>query len=89
MRGVRRQQRIVWQLLTATTVMLILVAGAYGASLHRHRQRVREVRAQLPQLRSELHRVKAIANQVRPVVVLENGQTRVILANQPSRPIYY
>ena len=70
-------------------MVLILVAGTYGASVHRHRQRIREVRAQLPQLRSELHRVKAIANEVQPVAVFENGETRVIVDRRQSQPIYY
>src|SRR4051794_20504277 len=88
MRG-RRRPRIVWRLLAATAMLLVLVAGTYGASLHRQRQRVREVRAQLPQLRSEIHRVKAIADEVHPVAVFENGDTRVIVANRHSQPIYY
>jgi len=78
-----------WRLLAAAAMVLIVLAGSYGASLQRHRQRVREVRAQLPRLRSELHRVKAIADEVQPVAVFENGDTRVIVANQHSQPIYY
>jgi len=85
----RRRPRIVWRLLAATAMVLILVAGTYGASVRRHRQRIQEVRAQLPQLRSELHRVKAIANEVQPVAVFENGETRVIVDSRDSRPIYY
>ena len=85
----RRRPRIVWRLLAATAMVLILVAGTYGASIRRHRQRIQEVRAQLPRLRSELHRVKAIANDVQPVAVFENGDTRVIIDSHHSRPIYY
>ena len=71
-------------------MVLILVGGTYGASIRRHRQRIRgEVRAQLPQVRSELHRVKAIAREVQPVVVYQNGDTRVIVDSRHSRPIYY
>ena len=70
-------------------MVLILVAGTYGASIRRHRQRIQEVRAQLPQLRSELHRMKAIANEGQPVAVFENGDTRVIVDSRRSRPIYY
>ena len=80
---------MVWRLLAATAMVLVVALGTYGASIHRHRQRIREVRAQLPQIRSELHRVKAIAEDVRPVAVFENGGTRVIVANRQSQPIYY
>ena len=87
--GARQRPRIVWRLLAATAMVLILVAGTHGASIRRHRQRIQEVRAQLPQLRSELHRVKAIANEVQPVAVFENGDTRVIVDSRHARPIYY
>jgi hypothetical protein len=80
---------MLWRLLAATAMLLILVAGTYGASLHRQRQRIREVRAQLPQIRSEIYQVKAIADEVKPVAVFENGDTRVIVANRQSQPIYY
>ena len=85
----RRRPRIVWRLIAATAMVLILVAGTYGASIRRQRQRIQEVRAQLPQIRSELHRVKAIANEVQPVAVFENGDTRVIVDSRHARPIYY
>jgi type II secretory pathway component PulM len=85
----RRRPRIAWRLMAATAMMFLLVAGTYGLSLHRQRQRVREVRAQLPRLRSELHRVKAIADEVQPVAVFENGDTRVIVTSQRSQPVYY
>jgi type II secretory pathway component PulM len=80
---------MVWRLLAATAMVLILIAGTYGASVRRQRQRIQEMRAQLPQLRSELHRVKAIANEVQPVAVFENGDTRVIVDSRHARPIYY
>jgi len=85
----RRRPRIAWRLIAATAMVLILVAGTYGVSIRRQRQRIQEVRAQLPQLRSELHRVKAIAKEVQPVAVYENGETRVIVDRRDSRPIYY
>jgi hypothetical protein len=33
--------------------------------------------------------VKVKADAVEPIVILENGDTRVIVANQQSTPIYY
>jgi len=75
-----------WRMVAATAMMLMIVIGTYAASVHRERQRIRALRAEQQQIKSELHRVKAIADEAQPVVVLENGDTRVILANQP---IYY
>ena len=81
---------IIWRMAAATAMMLLLVVGTYGASLHRQRQqRIRAMRSESQQIASELRRVKAKADQVEPIVILENGDTRVIVANQQSTPIYY
>ncbi len=74
-------------MVAATAMVVILLVGTYAASVHRERQqRMQALRAEQQQIKSELHRVKAIADEAQPVVVLENGDTRVILASQP---IYY
>ena len=84
------QPRGVWRMVAATAMMLLLVIGTYGASLHRQRQqRIRAMRAESQQIASELRQVKAKADEAEPIVVLENGDTRVIVANQQSTPIYY
>lgn len=78
--------------MAVVSVMLILGAGVYGASLHRQRQRIKALRAEQQQIQSELQRVKQVANQAQPVVVLENGDTRVIVdmkQHQQTNPIYY
>jgi hypothetical protein len=81
--------KVVWRMLAATA-MLLLVVGTYGASLHRQRQqRIRALRSESQQIASELRRVKVKADAVEPIVILENGDTRVIVANQQSTPIYY
>jgi hypothetical protein len=78
--------------MAATSLMLILVAGAYATSIHRQRlQRIRSLRAEHQRIESELQRVKQVADEA-PVVVLENGDTRVIVDVKQSRqtkPIYY
>lgn len=78
--------------MAATSLMLILVAGAYATSIHRQRlQRIRVLRAEHQRIESELQRVKQVADEA-PVVVLENGDTRVIVDVKQSRqtkPIYY
>ena len=89
-RSGEQQPKIVWRMVAATAMMLLLVIGSYGASLHRQRQqRMRALRSETQQIASELQRVKERADDVEPVVVLENGDTRVIVANQQSTPIYY
>jgi hypothetical protein len=73
-------------------VMIVLLAGAYATSVHRERQRLQALRAEHQRIETELQRVKAFADEVQPVVVLENGDTRVIVdvkQNQQSNPIYY
>jgi hypothetical protein len=77
----------------AASLMLILVAGLYGTSVHRQRlQRIQAMRAEHQRIESELQRVKQVADQAQPVVVLENGDTRVIVdvkLSQQANPIYY
>jgi len=76
--------------LIAATAMILLVVGTFGASIYRQRQqRINALRAETQRIESELQRVKAIADESEPIVVLENGDTRVIVSNQQSKPIYY
>jgi hypothetical protein len=79
--------------MAVTSLMLILVAGAYATSVHRQRmQRIRNLRAEHQQIESELQRVKEVAAEAQPAVVLENGDTRVIVdvkQARQSKPIYY
>ena len=82
--------RIAWRMVAATAMTLILVFGTYGVSLrHQRQQRIKALRAESQQIASELRRVKAKADESEPIVVLENGDTRVIVSNQQSKPIYY
>lgn len=82
-----------WRMLAATAMMLILVAGGYATSVHRERrERINALRAEHQRIESELQRVKAVAEEAQPVVVLENGDTRVIVdvkQSQRNNPIYY
>jgi hypothetical protein len=76
-----------------TSLMLILVVGAYATSIHRQRvERIRTLRAEHQRIESELQRVKEVADEAQPAVVLENGDTRVIVdvkQNRQTKPIYY
>ena len=89
-RSGEQQPGVVWRMVAATAMMLLVVIGTYGASLHRQRQqRIRAMRSESQQIASELRRVKEKADDIEPIVVLESGDTRVIVANQQSTPIYY
>jgi hypothetical protein len=79
--------------MAVTSLMLILVAGAYATSIHRQRlERIRTLRAEHQRIESELQRVKEVTDDAQPAVVLENGDTRVIVdvkQNRQTKPIYY
>ena len=86
----QQRPRVAWRLVAATAMTLLLVFGSYGASLrHQRQQRIRALRAESRQIASELQRVKEKAGESQPIVVLENGSTRVIVSNEQSKPIYY
>jgi hypothetical protein len=96
--GGRTSARFAWltpvvRFMAVTSLMLILVAGAYATSIHRQRlQRMRVLRAEHQRIESELQRVKEVADEAQPAVVLENGDTRVIVdvkQNRQTKPIYY
>lgn len=96
--GGRTSARFAWltpavRFMAATSLMLILVVGAYATSIHRQRvQRIRTLRAEHQRIESELQRVKEVADEAQPAVVLENGDTRVIVdvkQNRQTKPIYY
>jgi peptidoglycan hydrolase CwlO-like protein len=72
----------------AMAMTLLLVVGTYAASVYRERQqRLQALRAEQQQIESELRRVKAMADDIQPVVWIENGATRVII--EQTKPIYY
>jgi hypothetical protein len=91
--------RTVWRLASAFAMILCLaVLGFEGKVLHDRQQRLVALRAEHQQLESELQQVKAIADDPRPVVVLENADTRVIVpvamagrrnTQTAQRPIMY
>jgi hypothetical protein len=86
-----------WRIVTATAITLTLVAGSYAASVHYQRQQhMQALRIERQRIESELRQVKSVVNNAQPVVVLENGDTRVIVdlddhrnPNQQAKLIYY
>ena len=74
---------------------MILVVGLYaGVSAQREKQKLNALRAERQRIETELQRVKAIADDAQPVVVLQNGDTRVIMQTpdspyQQTKQVYY
>jgi Tfp pilus assembly protein PilN len=88
----RRWVRPAWRMAAAYAMVLVLVVGTYAAAIHhgREQQRAQALRAEHQKIQSELQQVKAIAEDTQPVVVLENGDTRVIVdLKRQSQSIYY
>jgi hypothetical protein len=81
----------------AFALMLCVAVLSYEAAvIHQRHQRLDALRAEHQRIETELQQVKAIADDPRPVVVLENDDTRVIvpIANRQSartahQPIIY
>jgi hypothetical protein len=84
--------------LAAAFALMFCVAGLTyeTAVIHQRHQRLDALRAEHQRIESELQQVKALADDPQPVVVLENGDTRVIVpaANRSTghytpQPIMY
>jgi len=85
MRAVRAHEepsraRYVWKFATSFAMVLILAAGMF---VQRHNNETKAemnaLRAEHQKIESELKQVKAVADETHPAVVLDNGQTRVIV----------
>ena len=75
----------------AYVMVFAILIGTYAASIrHERKQRLEELRAERQRIESDLRQVKAIADEAQPVVVLENGDTHVIVdLKQKQESIYY
>jgi hypothetical protein len=89
----RHASRVAWRFAAVTAMVLMIIAGTYAAALRQRQERLQSLRAERQRIEMELHRVKAIADHSQPVVVLENGDTRLIVnrENPKQRPqlFYY
>ena len=85
--------RVAWRLAAVTAMVLMIIAGTYAASLRQREQRLQSLRAERQRIEMDLRRVKAIADQSQPVVVLESGDTRLIVNHEDPNPqpqlLYY
>lgn len=90
------RERPLFRFAAAFALMLCVALLAYEtAAVHERHQRLDALRAEHQQIETELQQVKAMAGDPRPVVVLENGDTRVIVPvadrqpNRTAQPIIY
>ena len=75
--------------LAATAATLLIAAGVYTANVERGRRAQSEaLREEHRRIESALEQVKRTAAETEPLVVLENGDTKVIIENK-SEPVYY
>jgi hypothetical protein len=89
--------RVAWRLAAAFAMMLAVVVLAFETNaVHTRRQRLYALRAEQQRIEAELQQVKAVADDPRPVVVLESDDTRVIVpvadrgaAHTAQQPIMY
>lgn len=92
MRAVRaRRPQMAWRFAAVTAMVLIIIAGTYTAALRQRQHRLEALRAERQRIETELQRVKAIADHAQPVVVLESGDTHLIVNkdNPRERPLFY
>jgi Tfp pilus assembly protein PilO len=92
MRAVRAPRpQVRWRLAAVTVMLLIIVAGTYATAMRQRQHRLEALRAERQQIESELQRVKAIADQAQPFVVLESGDARLIVNrdNPKQQPLFY
>lgn len=74
----------------AFALMLCVAALAYETAIvHQRHQRLDALRAEHERIETELQQVKALAADQRPVVVLENADTRVIVPAADRQSIRY
>ena len=92
-RGARAHRRtsIVWRFAAAAAMVLMIVGGTYAAAWKVRQHRAEALRAERQGIERELQQVKAIADRAKPIVVLENGDTRLIVnhENPKETPRFY
>ena len=74
-------------------MLVIVVAASFASIEYRREKRLESLRAERQRIETELQQVKAMADEQRPVVVLENGGTQLIVNREDpgQRPqfLYY
>jgi len=79
-----------WRLATSFVVIVVVVFGIYAGSMkYQRQQRLAALRAEHHRLETELQKVKAMADDAPPVVVLDKGDTSVIVDLAETQQTYY
>jgi len=79
-----------WRVATSCAMVVLVVFGIYAGSMqYQKQQRLEALRAEHRRLETELQQVKAMADDAPPVVVLDKGDTRVIVDLNRTQQTYY
>jgi len=74
-------------------MVLIIVAGLQFHAARERQHRLESLRAERQRIESELQQIKAMADESKPVVVLENGDARLVVnrenPQQATQLFYY
>ena len=83
----------VWRFAAATAMVLIIVAGLQFHAARERQHRLESLRAERQRIESELQQIKAMADESKPVVVLENGDALLVVnrenPQQATQLFYY
>ncbi|HEY6843533.1 MAG TPA: hypothetical protein VI391_05145 [Thermoanaerobaculia bacterium] len=72
----------VWRFAAATAMVLMIVAGLQIHAARVRQHRLESLRAERQRIESELQQIKAMADESKPVVVLESGDARLVVNRQ-------
>jgi len=83
----------VWRFAAATAIVLIIIAGLQINAARQRQHRLESLRAERQRIETELQQIKVMADESKPVVVLENGDARLVVNHenpqQSPRLFYY
>ena len=77
------------RLAASFAMMIVLAVGIYATHHRQEVQRLESMRAEHRRIETELNQVKAITDETQPIVVLENGDTRVVVDLNQTHQTYY
>ena len=81
----------VWRFAAATAMVLLIVAGLQVHAARQRQHRLESLRAERQRIEAELQQIKAMADESKPVVVLESGDARLVVnrENPQQTPLFY
>ena len=76
----------IWRFAASTAMVLIVAAGLQIYAARQRQHRLESLRAERQRIETELQQIKVMADQSKPVVVLESGDARLIVnRNNPKQ----